>query len=109
MVDKNQLASVFYVLRLVTVSVFPVFPMSQRVDLSLFTTRPFLVSSAVGKNLPFLIFRRSRSFCVVYLGLHDYLRNGGRSRLEIKMGFCEGAVSGSTLLALFRYRVAHFS
>jgi len=107
MLDEDQLASVLYVLRLVTVSVFPVFPVSQRVDLS-FTTRHFLVSSAVGRNLPFLIFRRSRSFCVVYLGLHHYLRNGGRSRLELKMGFREGAVSGSTLFALFRYRVAYF-
>ena len=107
MVDADQLASALSVLRLVAVSVLPVLPVSQRVDMS-FTTRPFLVSSAAGRNLPLLISRRSRSFYVVYLGLHHYLRNGGRSRLEIKVGFREGAVSGSTLLALYRYRLAYF-
>jgi len=105
--DKDQLIMAFYALRLVAVSVLPVLPISKRVDLS-FTTRPFLVSSAVGRNLSFLIFRRSRILYVVYLGLHRYLRNGGRSRLEIGVGFREGAVSASTLLALYRYCVAYF-
>jgi len=107
MVDEDQLGLMLYALRLVAVSVLPVLPMSQRVDLS-FTTRPSLVGCAVGTNLPFLIFHCSRSLYVVYLGLYHYLRNGGRSRLEIKVGFREGDISGSTLLALFRYRVAYF-
>ena len=38
----------------------------------------------------------------VPLGLHPYLRNGGRSRLEIKVEFHEGAVPLSTLLAFYR-------
>jgi hypothetical protein len=108
--DEDQLASLImalHALRLVAVSVLPVLTISQRVHLS-FTTRPFLVSSAVGRNFTFLIFRRSRILCVVHLGLHHYLRNGGRSRLEIKVGFREGAVPGSTLLALYRHRVAYF-
>jgi len=43
----------------------------------------------------------------IYLGLHTYIPNGGRSRLEIEMEFHEGAVSLSTLLAVYRYRLAH--
>ena len=37
----------------------------------------------------------------VPLGLHPYLGNGGRSRLEIEVEFHEGAVPLSTLLALY--------
>jgi len=37
----------------------------------------------------------------ISLGLHPYLRNGGRSRLEIKVEFHEGAVPLSTLLAVY--------
>ena len=41
----------------------------------------------------------------VYLGLHPYLRNGGRSRVEIKVEFREGVIPPSTLLALYGYHV----
>ena len=107
MVDEDQLASALYALRLVAVSVLPELPVSQRVELA-FTTQTFSSQFRCWKNFTFSDFRRSRSFYPVYLGLHHNLRNGGRSRLEIKVGFREGAVSGSTLLALFRYRVAYF-
>ena len=40
------------------------------------------------------------------LGLHTYLRNGGQSRLEIKVEFHEGAVPLSTLLALYGSHLA---
>jgi len=49
----------------------------------------------------------SRIFCTVYLGLYHYLRNGGQPRLEIEVGFREGVVLSSTLLALYRYSVAY--
>jgi len=44
--------------------------------------------------------RNSRMFYHSYLGLLPYLRNGGRSRLEIEVEFHEGAIPLSKLLAL---------
>ena len=45
--------------------------------------------------------RDSCSVYYVYLGLHPYLQDGGRSRLEIKVEFHEGAVSLSALFACY--------
>jgi hypothetical protein len=45
--------------------------------------------------------RHSHGVYDVPLGLHAYLRNGGRSRLEIQVEFHEGAVPLSTLLGLY--------
>ena len=42
----------------------------------------------------------SHSVDDVSLGLHPYLPNGGRSRMEIKVEFHEGAILLSTLLAV---------
>jgi len=42
----------------------------------------------------------SHSVYDISLGLHHYLWNGGRSRVEIKVDFHEGAVSLSMLLDL---------
>ena len=42
----------------------------------------------------------------VPLGLPPYLRNGSRSRVEIKVKFHEGTVPLSTLLALYRIHLA---
>ena len=52
-------------------------------------------------------FHHSRGLYDVCLGLHHYLQNGGRSGLEIQVDFHEGAVPFSTLLAIYRYRLAH--
>ena len=49
---RDQIVSALYALRLVAVSVLPVFPVSQRVDPSL-STRHLIVGSAVGRNLLF--------------------------------------------------------
>ena len=65
------------------------------------------VSAVIGKQIWLSDCLRSCIFCTVYLGLHHYLRNGGRSRLEIEVGFRKGIVLSSTLLALYRYRVAY--
>ena len=43
----------------------------------------------------------SRGMYAIHLGLHPYPRNGGQSRLEIKMESHEGVVPLSTLLALY--------
>ena len=53
----------------------------------------------------------SHGVCAISLGLHSYLRNGGRSRVEIKVEFHEGVVPLSTLLALYWYNfgVSHWS
>ena len=45
--------------------------------------------------------RDSHSVYDFSLGLHHYLRNGGRSRVEIKVDFHERVVSLSTLLDLY--------
>ena len=43
----------------------------------------------------------SRGVYDVHFGLHSYLQDGGRSRLEIKVEFYEGAVPLSTLLTFY--------
>ena len=53
------------------------------------------------RNLALLTSCDSHGVCVVPLGLHPYLRNGGRSRMEIKVEFHEGVVPLSTLLAIY--------
>jgi len=45
--------------------------------------------------------RDSRGTYDVHLGLHSYLQDGGRSRLEIKVEFHEGALPLSALLAFY--------
>ena len=45
--------------------------------------------------------RDSRSNYDVPLGLHPHLRNGGQSRMEIKVEFYEGVIPLSTLLAVY--------
>jgi len=50
----------------------------------------------------------SGGVCDVHLGLHPYLQVGGRSRLESKVEFHEGAVPLSALLAFYWQRLAHF-
>ena len=60
-----------------------------------------MVSSVLGKQFKFSYSRHSRRVYDIYLGLHPYLRNGGRSGLEIGVEFHEGAVLLATLLALY--------
>jgi len=45
--------------------------------------------------------RDSRGVYDVHLGLHSYLQDGGRSRLDIKVEFHEGTVPLSALLAFY--------
>jgi len=50
--------------------------------------------------------RDSHGVYDVHLGLHSYLQDGGRSRLEIKVEFHEGPVPLSALLAFYWHRLA---
>ena len=47
----------------------------------------------------------SHSVFDVHLGLHPYLQDGGRFRLEIKVEFHEGAVPLSALFAFYWHRL----
>ena len=97
--EFSSLISALFAMRLVTVC-FLSFS-SVEFGQSHYHCRILKVNAAIGNQLSISDFRHSHGVCDVPLGLHPYLRNGGRSCLEIKVEFHERAVPLSTLLALY--------
>jgi hypothetical protein len=95
------LIRVLFAKRLVAVSCPPIWHFAELISGS--AARTLMVSPTVGKIIAIVKFHHSRGLYDLYLGLHPYLQNGGRSSLEIKVELHERAVPPSTLLTLYQY------
>ena len=98
--ELPSLISALFIIKVVTVC----FLNSSGVNSAnlIITDRILKVNSAIKKKqLSFSDCHHSHGMYDVLLGLYPYLRNGGQSRLEIKMEFYEGTVPFSALPALY--------
>jgi len=101
------LISASHVMRLVAVSCLPLHWVSQNWSVILWLGLRASVLSLENNLNKFPHPPHSCSIYDIYMGLHPYLRNGGRSGLEIEVEFHEGAILVSTILALCRYHLAY--
>ena len=106
--DKLALIDVLFIKKLVAVRVSSLLPTG------IWSSWSFHLPEFWRSILPFETSLRSsdssnshRVFDV-HLGLHPYLQDGGRSRLEIQVEFHEGVIPLSTLLAFYWYDFSGF-